>query len=133
VIPPGAGTRGGRLRDPREAITQLRQQLALHWPGRVYQGDSRGLSVLSISPELTVWCNGRDFIWYEHGRPVAHPAADPVTAALRLINRLQQLTGDDGGDDAGGGDNKDAGGAQGPEPPTPPKPPESPGPHQDEQ
>jgi hypothetical protein len=101
VIPPGAGTRDGRLRDPREAIAQLRQQLALHWPGRVYQSDSRGLSVLSISPELTVWCNGRDFIWYEQGRPVAHPAADPVTAAVRLISRLRQLTHWDAADDKG--------------------------------
>jgi hypothetical protein len=91
VIPPGASTRGGQLRDPREAIAQLRQQLAMRWPGRVYQGDSRGLSVLSISPELTVWCNGREFIWREKGRPVSHPAADPVTAAVRLMARLQQL------------------------------------------
>jgi hypothetical protein len=91
VIPPGAGTRGGQLRDPREAIAQLRQQIALHWPGRVYQSDSRGLSVLSISPELTVWCNGRDFVWHERGRRLAHPATDPVTAAVRLMARLQQL------------------------------------------
>jgi len=97
----------------------LRQQLALHWPGRVYQGDSRGLSVLSISPELTVWCNGRDFIWYEQGRQVAHPAADPVTAAVRLIGRLQQLSKRDGGDD------KDTG--------TGPEDPGAPGPQQEEQ
>jgi hypothetical protein len=103
VIPPGAGIRGGQPRDPREAIAQLRQQLALHWPGRVYQSDSRGLSVLSISSELTVWCNGRDFIWYEQGRPAAHPAADPVTAAVRLIARLRQLSDRDNGGDVGEG------------------------------
>jgi hypothetical protein len=108
VIPPGAGIRGGQPRDPREAIAQLRQQLALQWPGRVYQSDSRGLSVLSISPELTVWCNGRDFVWYDQGRLAAHPAADPVTAAVRLIARLRQLsgweTGGDGGDGGAGED-----------------------------
>jgi hypothetical protein len=92
-MPPGAGTRGGQLRDPREAVAQLRQQLSLHWPGRVYQGDRPGLSVLSISPELTVWCDGRDFFWREvGGRPVRHPAADPVTAAVRLSHRIKQLT-----------------------------------------
>lgn len=105
MIPPGSGIRGGQRRDPREAIAQLRQQLALNWPGRVYQSDSRGLSVLSISPELTVWCNGRDFIWYEHGRLAAHPAADPVTAAARLLARLRQLSGrETGGDGGNGGD-----------------------------
>ncbi len=102
MIPPGAGIRDGQPRDPREAIAQLRQQLALHWPGRVYQSDSRGLSVLSISPELTVWCNGRDFIWYEQGRLAAHPAADPVTAAVRLIARLRQLSDRDTGGDGEG-------------------------------
>jgi hypothetical protein len=102
VIPPGAGIRGGQPRDPREAIAQLRQQLALQWPGRVYQSDSRGLSVLSISPELTVWCNGRDFIWYEQGRLAAHPAADPVTAAVRLVARLRQLSERDAGGDGDG-------------------------------
>jgi hypothetical protein len=92
-MPHEAGPRGGRLRDPREAVAQLRQQLSLHWPGRVYQGDRPGLSVLSISPELTVWCDGRDFFWREvEGRPVRHPAADPVTAAVRLSHRIQQLT-----------------------------------------
>jgi hypothetical protein len=108
VIPPGAGITGGQRRDPREAIAQLRQHLALQWPGRVYQSDSRGLSVLSITPELTVWCNGRDFIWYEQGRVTAHPAADPVTAAVRLIARLRQLaereTGGGGGSEGGGED-----------------------------
>ncbi len=94
MIPHEASTRGGQLRDPREAVTQLRQQLALHWPGRVYQGDTPGLSVLSISPELTVWCDGRDFFWREvEGRPVRHSAADPVTAAVRIARRIQQLTG----------------------------------------
>ena len=94
MIPPGASSSGGRLRDPREAAAQLRQQLALHWPGRVYQGDSPGLSVLSISPELTVWCDGHDFFWRElEGRPVRHPAGDPVTAAVRVARRIQQLTG----------------------------------------
>jgi hypothetical protein len=108
VIPPGAGIRGGQPRDPREAIAQLRQQLALHWPGRVYQSDSRGLSVLSISPELTVWCNGRDFIWYEQGRLAAHPAADPVTAAVRLVARLRQLSErDTGGEGEGGAQEQD--------------------------
>ena len=115
MIPPGASTRGGQLRDPREAIAQLRQQLALHWPGRFYQGDSRGLSVLSISSELTVWCNGREFIWHETGRTVGHPAADPVTAAVRLIARLQQLTQprprDDGDDAPGASTGTDAPGA----------------------
>ncbi|HEU5160012.1 MAG TPA: hypothetical protein VFU43_23650 [Streptosporangiaceae bacterium] len=113
MIPPGAGTRGGRLRDPREAITQLRQQLALHWPGRVYQSDSRGLSVLSITPELTVWCNGRDFVWYEQGRPTVHPASDPVTAAVRLIGRLRQLSEHD----SGGAEPRTDSGAEGGEAP----------------
>lgn len=102
MIPPGAGIRGGQPRDPREAIAQLRKQLALVWPGRIYQSDSRGLSVLSISPELTVWCNGRDFIWYEQGRLAAHPAGDPVTASVRLLARLRQLSGRETGRETGG-------------------------------
>lgn len=114
MIPPGGGPRGGRLRDSREAISQLRQQLSLHWPGRVYQGDLAGLSVLSISPELTVWCNGREFVWYVEGRPFTHPAADPVSAAVRLISRLQQLSEREGGGPPGG---------PGPESPEPPRDP----------
>jgi hypothetical protein len=91
-MPHGASTVGGPLRDPREAVAQLRRQLALHWPGRVYQGDSPGLSVLSISPRLTVWCDGRDFFWRElEGRPVRHPAADPVNAAVRIARWIERL------------------------------------------
>ncbi|HEY7488752.1 MAG TPA: hypothetical protein VH912_30205 [Streptosporangiaceae bacterium] len=123
MIPPGAGTRSGQSRDPREAIAQLRQQLALHWPGRVYQGDVAGLSVLSITTELTVWCNGREFVWYVEGRAFTHPAIDPVSAAVRIITRLQQLSQREGGGEQRG--ESGPGGPSGPPgrdngPPAPP-------------
>lgn len=97
MTPHGASVGRGPLRDPREAVAQLRRQLAVHWPGRVYQGDGPGLSVLSINPELTVWCDGRDFFWRElEGRPVRHPAGDPVTAAVRIARRIEQLASGSG-------------------------------------
>jgi hypothetical protein len=72
-------------------VLQLRRQLYEHWPGRLYQSDVAGLSVLSVSPELTVWCNGREYVWHEDRRLVAHPATDPLGAAQRLLRRLRQL------------------------------------------
>jgi hypothetical protein len=96
VTPPGAGSAGpgganqkGLPDGPRTAVLQLRRQLYEHWPGRLYQSDIAGLSVLSISPELTVWCNGRDFVWHENARLIVHPATDPLGAAQRLVRRLR--------------------------------------------
>jgi hypothetical protein len=103
VIPPGAGSTGpgggyqdGPPDDPRTALLQLRRQLYEHWPGRLYQSDVAGLSVLSISPELTVWCNGRDFVWHEDASLIVHPATDPLGAGQRLVRRLRRLNARDG-------------------------------------
>ncbi|GLW08451.1 hypothetical protein Misp01_35810 [Microtetraspora sp. NBRC 13810] len=68
--------------DPREATRLLRY--ALHRQGftHTYQSNGSGMSVLSVLPELTVWCRDGMFVWTTvDGRETTHPADDPVGAA----------------------------------------------------
>ncbi|WP_326637048.1 hypothetical protein OG884_25835 [Streptosporangium sp. NBC_01755] len=72
--------------DPSEATRLLRY--ALHRQGftHTYQSNGRGMSVLSVLTDLTVWCKNGLFVWNEDGVQSSHPAEDPVGAA-RLISR----------------------------------------------
>ncbi len=84
-------------RDPCEATRLLRY--ALHRQGftHTYQSNGNGMSVLSVSADLTVWCKHGSFVWNEDGHEMTHPSDDPVGAA-RLIQRHYRapLEEDDG-------------------------------------
>ncbi|MBO3746592.1 hypothetical protein J5X84_10990 [Streptosporangiaceae bacterium NEAU-GS5] len=73
-------------RDPCEATRLLRY--ALHRKGftHTYQSNGNGMSVLSVSAELTVWCKNGSFVWNEDGLVATHPSDDPAGAAS-LIQR----------------------------------------------
>ncbi|MFC6084419.1 hypothetical protein [Sphaerisporangium aureirubrum] len=81
-----AGTAYLPWHDPREATRLLRY--ALHREGftHTYQSSGNGMSVLSVTTELTVWCRKGSFVWTEDGLTVTHPSGDP-TGAAQLIKR----------------------------------------------
>ncbi len=72
--------------NPGEATRLLRY--ALHRQGftHTYQSNGNGISVLSVSADLTVWCENGSFVWAAEGFEVSHPADDPTGAAC-LIQR----------------------------------------------
>lgn len=72
--------------DPCEATRLLRY--ALHRRGfpHTYQSNGNGMSVLSVSAALTVWCKNGTFVWNQEGFVMTHPSDDPVGAA-QLIQR----------------------------------------------
>ncbi|GAA0406859.1 hypothetical protein GCM10009530_68860 [Microbispora corallina] len=81
-----AGTPYLPWRDPGEATRLLRY--ALHRQGftHTYQSNGNGMSVLSVSTDLTVWCKNGSFVWHEGDVVVTHPSDDP-DGATRLIMR----------------------------------------------
>ncbi|RCG32490.1 hypothetical protein DQ384_03025 [Sphaerisporangium album] len=85
-----AGTPYLPWHDPREATRLLRY--ALHREGftHTYQSSGNGMSVLSVTTELTVWCRKGSFVWSEDGLTVTHPAADPVGAAQLVKRHLRR-------------------------------------------
>ncbi|MEV7965050.1 hypothetical protein AB0O34_03590 [Sphaerisporangium sp. NPDC088356] len=89
-----AGTPYLPWHDPREATRLLRY--ALHREGftHTYQSSGKGMSVLSVTTELTVWCRKGSFVWNEDGLTLTHPAADPIGAA-QLLKRHLRRPGDE--------------------------------------
>ncbi|MEU9887367.1 hypothetical protein AB0M95_33825 [Sphaerisporangium sp. NPDC051017] len=85
-----AGTPYLPWHDPREATRLLRY--ALHREGftHTYQSSGNGMSVLSVTTGLTVWCRKGSFVWNEDGLTVTHPAADPVGAAQLVKRHLRR-------------------------------------------
>lgn len=81
--------------DPREATRLLRY--ALHRAGftHTYQSNGNGMSVLSVSAELTVWCRSGSFAWKEEGAVVTHPADDPPGAALLITRHFRRPAAED--------------------------------------
>lgn len=89
MLPVRAGTPYLPWHDPYEATRLLRY--ALHRQGftHTYQSDGNGMSVLSVSTELTVWCKDGSFVWNEEGATVSHPIDDPVGAAELIAARYR--------------------------------------------
>lgn len=93
-----AGTPYLPWRDPCEATRMLRY--ALHRQGftHTYQSNGNGMSVLSVSTDLTVWCRNGSFVWHEDDFLITHPSDDP-DGATRLImrhHRTPERPDDDG-------------------------------------
>ncbi len=65
-------------------VRALDQMLRQHGMTRVYSAACTVFGVISVSPGLTVWTNGRVLLWHFHGAPDACPAADLEAAAERL-------------------------------------------------
>jgi hypothetical protein len=74
---------------PAEAIHCLR--LELHYLGSseptMYEAHAHGVSVLSVAPEVTVWCYHGLLRWHVHGRSFLHSADDPGGAAYLITQR----------------------------------------------
>jgi hypothetical protein len=77
-------------RTPSEAARCLRY--ALHREGltHTFQSNGNGMSELSLSAELTVWCQNGSFVWKEDGVVVTHPADDPAGAAGLISARFRR-------------------------------------------
>ena len=91
MLPVRTGTPYLPWHDPRDATRLLRY--ALHRQGftHTFQSDGKGMPVLSVSTELTVWCEDGTFVANEEGgAPVTHPIDDPVGAARRIAARRRQ-------------------------------------------
>ena len=77
--PPGAA-----LPSPGYLAGIVARLLARHGLTRVYTAACQVFAVISITAGLTVWTNGRQLWWDEHGQSRAWPAADPDGAAAHL-------------------------------------------------
>ncbi|MFC4529640.1 hypothetical protein [Sphaerisporangium dianthi] len=93
-----AGTPYLPWHDPREATRLLRY--ALHREGftHTYQSSANGMSVLSVTTGLTVWCRSGSFVWTEDGLTVTHPSDDPAGAAQLVKRRLRRPAEEEPGD-----------------------------------
>ncbi|WP_214413023.1 hypothetical protein [Sphaerisporangium fuscum] len=89
-----AGTPYLPWHDPREATRLLRYALQQEGFTHTYQSSGIGMSVLSVTTELTVWCKKGSFVWNEDGLTVTHPAADPMGAAQLVKRHLRRPTGE---------------------------------------
>ena len=78
--------RGGVAWPSAAATTRLRGELSRLRPGRFYQADVAGISVLSVCHGLTVWCVEGVFVWRVAGQGYVHHAADPVRAARAVLD-----------------------------------------------
>jgi hypothetical protein len=88
-------------RDPREAARSLRYALHREGVTHTFQSNGNGMSVLSLSAELTVWCQDGCFAWKEDGVVVTHPADDPSGAAGLIHAHFRRPVGLDDSDDPG--------------------------------
>jgi len=69
---------------PASVVRALDQMLRQRGMTRVYGAACTVFGVISVSPGLTVWTNGRLLLWHFNGVPDAYPAADVEAAAERL-------------------------------------------------
>ncbi len=70
---------------PPSVVRALDQMLRQRGMTRVYSAACTVFGVVSVSPDLTVWTNGRVLLWHFNGVPDACPAADVEAAAERLV------------------------------------------------
>jgi hypothetical protein len=74
----------------RELVTLLRT----HGLAHLYWSASARIGVISITPELTIWTDGRHLTWTRHGTRTTLPADDTTEAATHLARLAKQPTGD---------------------------------------
>ena len=77
-------TPGSTRVSPASVVRKLDQMLRQRGMTRVYSAACTVFGVVSVSPGLTVWTNGRVLLWHFNGMPDAYPAADVEAAAERL-------------------------------------------------
>ena len=69
---------------PAGVVRALGQMLRQRGMTRVYTAACTVFGVISVSPGLTVWTNGRVLLWHFNGSRDTYPAADLEAAAERL-------------------------------------------------
>ena len=74
--PPGA--------NPADAAADLTHALTRQGITSIYTATAAMFAVISVTAELTVWTNGRQFWCTHHGQRFTWPAADLEKAATRL-------------------------------------------------
>lgn len=79
--------------DCARAMLRLREELSGQWPRRIFYSGAENISVLSLSPELTVWCLDGVFIWNDGTRVVRYPLGDVRGAADHLLGRAADTAG----------------------------------------
>ncbi len=81
---PRPASPGAAPPSPGSLAAVVARLLARHGLTRVYTAACQVVAVISVAAGLTVWTNGRQLWWDEHGRPRAWPGADPEGAAAHL-------------------------------------------------
>jgi len=79
---------------PADLLRDLAGLLRGHGLTRLYTASCARLGVLSVTPHLTIWTNGRHLRWHDRGTPVTcgiATAADLDQAArdLAILGRTQ--------------------------------------------
>lgn len=75
-----------------QTLTDLHEALAEMWSGRFLRVDGGTVAVLSLCPELTVWCRDGMFLWYDGYQYAGHPVTDVLGAADRIAARANELS-----------------------------------------
>jgi hypothetical protein len=84
---PGAHTPAARPTTPYRPADVIRDLVTLlrgHGVTRLYWSACALLAVLSVTPTLTVWCDGSSLRWQHAGTGTTWPADDTDGAAARL-------------------------------------------------
>lgn len=72
---------------PADLLRDLASLLRGHGLTRLYTASCFRLGVLSVTPDLTVWTNGRCLVWQAHGAP----ATCGITTAADLDQAAREL------------------------------------------
>ncbi len=89
MVPVQAGTPYLPWDSPRDATRLLRYALPRQGFTHTYQSNGYGMSALSESAELNVWCEDGSLVWFEGSELVHHPIDDPAGAADRIAARYR--------------------------------------------
>jgi hypothetical protein len=79
--PPGAS--------PARTAADLARSLISHGITGIYTATDDKCALISVTADLTIWTNGRQFRCTHHGQRHTWPAADPETAAARISDLMR--------------------------------------------
>jgi hypothetical protein len=80
-FPPGPGPAAA---SPAAVAAALARHLADHGLTGIYTAATTKFAVISVTTGLTVWTNGHQLWWTQHGQRRTWPAADLAAAAARI-------------------------------------------------
>jgi hypothetical protein len=73
-------------RRPRDVIAAIEAGLRERGLTRLYPAACPQIGVLSVTPGLTAWCDGRTLTWRQAGAQTSWPVADAEGAARELAD-----------------------------------------------